>query len=273
MFGGEPIEGYENLLNKTNVDAVYIPLPTGMHYEWIIKSLQAKKHVFCEKSISTNLREVNHIIRTAEQNKLCVFENFMFPYHSQFEFVSRKLNDGSIGELQLLRSSFGFPKFDIDDNIRYNKNLGGGALFDAGAYTLMASQYFLGINQKVLEATSRFESGFDVDFHGSITLQNKNNIISQLAYGFDNFYQNNIELWGTKGKIVIERAFTAPPGYCPIVILDSHNLKQSFTLPADNHFINILEKFHQSISNGDFSIMYEQILSQANLIQSCLDKN
>ena len=136
----------------------------------------------------------------------------------------------------------------------------------------MASQYFLGRNQKVIAATTRNDSVFDVDFHGFITLKNQDNIISQLAYGFDNFYQNNIELWGSKGKIVIERAFTAGPGYSPRVILETHNLNQSFTLSADNHFINILEKFHQSISIGNFSMMYEQILSQANLIQLCLDK-
>ena len=114
LFGGEAIEGYDNLLKRTNIDAIYIPLPTGMHYEWIIKCLHAKKHVFCEKSIATNLKEVSEIISIAKQSKLCVFENFMFPFHSQFEFVSRKLKEGYIGKLQLLRSSFGFPKFDID---------------------------------------------------------------------------------------------------------------------------------------------------------------
>jgi len=272
LFGGEPVLGYSNLLKMTNVDAIYIPLPTGMHYEWIIKSLHAKKHVFCEKSIATKFNEVSEIINVAKQNKLSVFENFMFPFHSQYEFVSKKINEGNIGKLQLLRSSFGFPKFNIENNIRYDKKLGGGALLDAGAYTLMASQYFLGRNQKVIAATTRNDSVFDVDFHGFITLKNQDNIISQLAYGFDNFYQNNIELWGSKGKIVIERAFTAGPGYSPRVILETHNLNQSFTLSADNHFINILEKFHQSISIGNFSMMYEQILSQANLIQLCLDK-
>ena len=272
LFGGEPIKGYDNLLKNNNIDAIYIPLPTGMHYEWIMKSLHARKHVFCEKSIATNLKEVSEIIRVAKQNKLCVFENFMFPYHSQFEFVSKKLNEGCIGDLKLLRSSFGFPKFDIDNNIRYSKDLGGGALLDAGAYTLMATQYFLGDKQKVLMATSGFEPGFDVDFYGSIVLKNKNNVISQLAFGFDNFYQNNIELWGSKGKIVIERAFTAAPGYSPKVTIENHNINQSFTLPADNHFIKILEKFHQSISDRNFSFMYDQILSQANLIQSCIKK-
>jgi hypothetical protein len=265
LFGGTPIEGYENLLNRSDIDAVYIPLPTGMHYEWITKSLQAGKHIFAEKSIASTFKEVEEIIEIARKRNLCVFENFMFPYHTQFEFVNKKINEGAIGEIKLLRSSFGFPKFDAENNIRYNKALGGGAVLDAGAYTLMASQFILGKNQKVIAATSN-TNGFEVDFHGTIVLENENKIVSQLAFGFDNFYQNNIELWGTKGKLIMDRAFTSGPGYSPKIIIENQNEKHEYILPPDNHFVKILNLFHEAISSKNFSIQYNQIISQSRLL-------
>ena len=265
IFGGLPIEGYENLINRNDIDAVYIPLPTGMHYEWITKSLLAGKHVFAEKSIASTFKEVEEIIEIARKRKLCVFENFMFPYHSQFEFINKKLNEGIIGEIKLLRSSFGFPKFDVENNIRYSKALGGGAVIDAGAYTLMAAQFILGKNQKVIAATSN-SNDFEVDFHGTIVLESESKIVSQLAFGFDNFYQNNIELWGTKGKLIVDRAFTAGPGYSPKIIIENQNEKREYVLPPDNHFIKILNLFHESIRIDNFYLQYDQIISQSRLL-------
>ena len=77
-FGGEYLEGYQNLIDRDDIDCVYISLPTGMHYEWVMKSLEANKHVFVEKSITTSFEKTQHLIKEAKIRKLCVFENFMF---------------------------------------------------------------------------------------------------------------------------------------------------------------------------------------------------
>ena len=265
LFGGEAIVGYDVLLNRENIDSVYIPLPTGLHYKWIIKALNNGKHVFSEKSITTNYLETKEIIDLAREKDLCVFENFMFVYHSQYDFVKQKISDGEIGEIKLLRSSFGFPLFSQDNNIRYKDDLGGGALLDAGAYTLMAAQFILGKNQNPI-ASSLEKCGQDVDFQGSVMLKNPDGIVSQLAFGFDNYYQNNIELWGNKGKMVIDRAFTAGPGFGPKVIIEKQNDRKEYILPADNHFQKILKAFSDSVSSGKYDSQYEQILNQSYLL-------
>jgi predicted dehydrogenase len=265
LFSCEAILGYENLIKREEIDAVYIPLPTGMHYEWIIKSLNSGKHIFAEKSIACTYDETKDILETAKEKNLCVFENFMFPYHSQYQFIESQVNNNEIGDIKLLRSSFGFPAFDNDNNIRYKKNLGGGALLDAGAYTLKASQLLLGLEQTVIAASLENDNK-EVDFHGSAMLQNKNNIISQLAFGFNNYYQNNIELWGSKGKLITHRAFTAGPGFTPTVTIENQGRTTQYSLPADNHFKKILEAFYQAIKSNNYSIQYEQILNQSNLL-------
>lgn len=256
------VVGYENLLNL-DIDAVYIPLPTGLHYEWIMKSLEAGKHIFTEKSIATSLSEVTDIIKLADIKELCVHENFMFQYHSQIDFVKNKLAE--IGNIKLFRSSFGFPKFSEESNFRYNKEFGGGVLLDAGAYTIKANQLFLGLEQVVDYACLNNE-GTDVDFQGSVILRNRDNVISQLAFGFDNFYQNMIEIWGKTGKITMNRAFTAGPGILPTVVLEKQGVVTEFQLPADNHFIKSLEVFAKAIKNNKFTER-ENILNQARLLE------
>lgn len=264
-FDCEPIEGYENLISRKDIDAIYIPLPTGMHYEWIINSLNAGKHVLCEKSLAIDINETLSIIDLAREKKLCVFENFMFVFHSQFDFIKQQIKQDAIGDIRLLRSSFGFPPFNIDSNIRYKKALGGGALLDAGAYTTMAVHFLLGQKQEVL--SSSLENGNqEVDFQGSATFKNEKGIISQIAFGFDNFYQNNIELWGSKGKMTIERAFTAGPGFMPKVIIETQNNKNEITLLADNHFQKLLEKFAECIFTNKYDFLYEQIICQSTLL-------
>lgn len=264
-FNCEAVEGYENLISRKDIDAVYIPLPTGMHYEWIINSLNAGKHVLCEKALAIDINETASIIALAKEKKLCVFENFMFVFHSQFDFVKQQIKQDVIGDIRLLRSSFGFPPFSIDSNIRYKKELGGGALLDAGAYTTMAVHFLLGQKQEVL-ASSLEKGNWQVDFHGSAMFKNETGIISQVAFGFDNFYQNNIELWGSKGKMTIERAFTAGPGFMPKVIIETQNNKTEITLPADNHFKKLLEKFAECIATNQYDFLFEQMICQSSLL-------
>ncbi|MBI9032073.1 Gfo/Idh/MocA family oxidoreductase [bacterium] len=265
-FKCDYVVGYENLLEQ-DLDAIYIPLPTGMHYQWIMKSLEAGKHVIAEKSLATNYQEVRDIIDLARKKNLCVHENFMFQYHSQIKFVKDKLPE--IGQIKLLRSSFGFPKFAEQSNFRYNKLLGGGALLDAGAYTIKASQIFLGLDQ-TLDYAYLNNEGSDVDFQGSIVLRNKDNITSQLAFGFDNFYQNKIEIWGNLGKITMNRAFTAGPGVNPIVMIEKQGSSTEYQLSADNHFIKSLEVFAKAINYRNYSER-ENILNQARLINEVVN--
>lgn len=264
-FNCEAVAGYENLISRNDIDAIYIPLPTGMHYEWIINSLNAGKHVLCEKSLTLDINETTKIIELANEKKLCLFENFMFVFHSQFDFVKQQIKQGVIGDIRLLRSSFGFPPFSIDSNIRYKKELGGGAMLDAGAYTTMAVHFLLGQKQQVL-ASSLEKGTWEVDFQGSAMFRSESGIISQVAFGFDNYYQNNIELWGSKGKMTIERAFTAGPGFMPKIIIETQNNKAEITLPADNHFQKLLVKFAECIVKNEYDFLFGQMICQSSLL-------
>ncbi len=142
-FSCKAVVGYDKLLERKDIDAVYIALPPALHKEWAIKALKAKKHVLVEKPSSTNYKDSLEMVKVANQNNLLLMENYMFEYHSQQTFIKDILAGEEIGEMRLFKSSFGFPLMN-KDNFRYKKSLGGGVLLDAAGYPIKATQLFLG---------------------------------------------------------------------------------------------------------------------------------
>lgn len=266
-FGTHYYDSYENLINS-NVDAIYIPLPNSLHYEWIKKSLDKNLNVLVEKSMTCSLVETTELNEIAESKNLVLIENFQFRFHSQLDFIKSILHSGEIGELRNIRSSFGFPPFKDEGNIRYQSALGGGALLDAGAYPLKVTQLFLGENVYVASACLGFKDDKEVDIWGSAFVKQKNSSISsQIAFGFDHYYQNTFELWGSKGKVTANRIFTAGPGINPEIIVETQKGIERHLLPEDNHFINMLDHFAECIlTKQNLREEYKQNINQSRLL-------
>lgn len=263
-FDCKGVIGYKNLLERKDLEAVYIPLPPSLHKEWTIKAFEAGKHVLVEKPSSINLESTKLMLKKAKEKNKVLMENYMFEYHSQFKYVKQILKD-EVGDIRNLRASFGIPLMNRN-NFRYKKDLGGGVLLDAGGYPVKACQMFLGDDIEVKAANLNYVDGFEVDMYGSASLKSVHGITGQISFGFDNYYQCNIELWGNKGKITFKRAFTAPPNVKSKIIIEKQDLRKEILLKADNHFEGILKRFYDVILNNN-EIEYKKILRQAELIQ------
>ncbi len=272
QFDCEGIPGYEQLLQRKDIEAIYIPLPTGMHHEWVKKALQCDKHVLVEKSAGCTLEEVTDMVDLAKERRLCLQENFQFQFHSQHAFVKKLVENGDIGEIRCFRSSFGFPPFEDATNIRYQKALGGGALLDAGAYVLKATQFMLGSGFGVKAATLTYDATRGVDTCGGAFLVNADGLCSEVAFGFDHFYQCNYEIWGSRGKVTSERAFTAHAEIVPTVRLETDKGTRSYELPCDDQTAKLFGEFAETIREKRFSQYGEEMLLQAELIQQVVEK-
>ncbi|WP_279581693.1 Gfo/Idh/MocA family protein [Fodinicola feengrottensis] len=122
-YGCASVEGYDNLLARDDVDAVYLPLPTGLHAEWIEKALLAGKHVLSEKALTVRLEEAQSLVALAQAHGLLLVENFAFLHHSQHAVVRESLP--RIGEIRAFSAAMGIPPLE-PENPRYLPDLGGG---------------------------------------------------------------------------------------------------------------------------------------------------
>lgn len=271
-FACQVVDEYDAVVENRDIDMVYIPLPNGLHREWVSRSIAAGKHVLCEKSLGCDLSEVGEMVALAREHDRLLVENFQFRFHSQHQTIQSMLAE-EVGEIHCFRSSFGFPPFPDRDNIRYRAALGGGALLDAGAYTLKAMQFVMGPGFEVKAATINRPPGHEVDITGSIYASNPEGIGAQLAYGFDNLYQCNYEVWGSRGKLTCTRAFTARADHAPGIILETAAGTRTITLDADDHFFNMLTHFASCLDNGDYEDENRQNLEQARLIEAVKQKS
>jgi len=127
--------GYQSLLDDPNIDAVYISLPNGLHFEWIMKALERGKHVLCEKSITTTADDVRKIKKVAAEKKLWVMEGFMYRYHPYFQKILEYANSDFVGEIQNIQVSRAAWQKNPQD-IRLQPGLGPGVMGDVGCYCL-----------------------------------------------------------------------------------------------------------------------------------------
>ncbi|MFF0221174.1 Gfo/Idh/MocA family protein [Streptomyces sp. NPDC004629] len=228
-FGGSPVRDYERLLDFPDLDAVYIPLPNALHAEWVLRALDAGHHVLAEKPLTTRAGLTREAVRRAEGRGLALVENFLFVHHPQHARVRRLLQD-EIGELRQMSAVFAIPPRPADD-IRHRPDLGGGALLDVGVYPLRAAQHFLGTGLTVVGAALR-QGPTGVDVEGSVLLRRADGVCAQLSFGMEHAYTSRYELWGSAGRITVNRAFTPPADQRPDVTVERDGAVRGIALPA-----------------------------------------
>jgi NDP-hexose-3-ketoreductase len=272
LFGGKVFDSYNKILQSKDIEAIYLPLPPALHFLWSSKALEAGKHIIIEKPATTSLQDTKHLIDLAKIKDLVIHENYMFVFHSQLEVIKDIIINKEIGDVRLYRISFGFPKRPTGD-FRYQKVMGGGALLDVGGYTFKYARLLLGKSAKIAYAYKNLTPEFDIDLYGSAAIINNEGVTIQIAYGIDNSYKCELEVWGSLGYLKSNRIFTAPAGYAPQVELVFGNNTEKRYLQPDDTFKKSLTYFQNCIENSSLRYdSYSEILSQANLLQEFIEK-
>ncbi len=266
QYGGKVFSSYEELLESDEITAVYLPLPPALHFKWGKLALENGKHLFLEKPSTTAAEETRELIRIAEEKGLALHENYMFVFHEQLEQIDSIVQSGKIGDVRLYRIAFGFPRRTQND-FRYNKALGGGALLDCGGYTLKLAQMLLGKSVKVVHANLNYINEFDVDIYGSATMINDEGVTAQISFGMDNSYRCELEIWGSTGSVNTSRIFTAPAGFTPTADVKVGNDTQTVQLAVDDTFSKSIDYFVKCVCDDAVRLEnYELIIKQAELV-------
>jgi predicted dehydrogenase len=145
---------YEALIADPDLDAVYNPLPNGLHGRWTRAALAAGKHVLCEKPFTANAAEAREIAELGAKSDRVVMEAFHYRYHPLALRIEQIVASGELGKLKRVESAFCMPLPKFSD-IRYDYALAGGATMDVGCYAVDMMRTFGGSTPEVVSAEAK----------------------------------------------------------------------------------------------------------------------
>ncbi|MEV6767274.1 Gfo/Idh/MocA family oxidoreductase [Nocardia sp. NPDC051030] len=147
-------DSYQALIDAPDLDAVYIPLPNGLHGRWTRAAIAAGKHVLCEKPFTANAEEAREIATLAAESDRVVMEAFHYRYHPLITAAEQIIASGELGKLVRVETALSFPLPKFSD-IRYNYDLAGGAVMDAGCYAVHMARVLGGATPEVVSAQAK----------------------------------------------------------------------------------------------------------------------
>lgn len=200
-------DNYEQLLDNSEIDAIYIPLPNHLHKEWAIKAAQKKKHILCEKPAALSAAEVIEIKEACEENDVQFMEGFMYAFHPQHQRVRELIKSNAIGEVKQFNGSFSFFLGDGEGNIRTAKNKGGGSLYDIGCYPIHAMRHVLEEEPQSVRTEAIIHPKYDVETSAISHFKFESGIVGVTESSFDMVFRAEYELIGTTGRITVPHAF------------------------------------------------------------------
>ncbi|MGD6960822.1 Gfo/Idh/MocA family protein [Fictibacillus phosphorivorans] len=263
---------YGDLINDSDIDAIYVSLPVSLHYVWGKKVITANKHLLMEKTFTHSYSSALDLLSLAEEKNLVAMEALMYIYHPLFKKVKELVDIGELGNLRSIEAMFGFPRLP-DNDIRNNKELGGGALFDNLIYPLslclyLASDSNFSYNFKIFKDEKQ-----DLDLRGSLVI-NFSTFSAYLSFGFDCMYRNEYCVWGSKGYLKVQRAFSRPIDMDADIHLVTHESERNLKIPSANHFSKMLDAFFSKIKRLDTTGKNERddILTRLKIITDIYHK-
>jgi len=201
-------DSYEALIKDPNVDAIYIASPHTFHAEQSIRCLQAGKAVLCEKPMTINAHEARRVIDAAQQYNTFYMEAVWTRFMPILKQVRRWIDDGEIGEIQLIQASLGF---DISPEVRhrlYDPALAGGSLLDVGIYPITFAQWVMQEPPQQIAALAQMHSS-GVDERAGIVLRYTNGVIATLNSAITARTSHDAWIFGSKGNIKLPRFWMA----------------------------------------------------------------
>ena len=195
---------YDELLADERVDAVYISLSNSQHLEWVTKSLEAGKHVLCEKPLGLNASETESMFACASRNDQLLVEAVWGRWHPRFSRMVEVATSGAIGNIEHIETAFTFTS-EMTDNYRLNPQMGGGALLDVGCYQAHA---WVALNDGATDLQisdlTRVIGPTGIDLTTDVSVRINKSISAHSVSSFALPSQQQFIVWGSQGKMQTE---------------------------------------------------------------------
>ncbi len=200
---------YEAVLEDPDVEAVYIPLPNGLHRRWTERTAAAGRHVLCEKPLACSGDDARAMHAACGDAGVRLLEAYMTAFHPRHRAAVELARGGELGELRSMRSVFTFPLTDAA-NHRWLAGMGGGALLDVGVYCLTPLLEVAGRRPlRVAAASTRGGDGVDASLRGWLDFGG--GLVATVECSFEAPERQLLEVAGTDAVLSVERPFTCGP--------------------------------------------------------------
>jgi len=262
-------ESYEAVLEDPAVRAVYIPATGDRHHPLTLLAAKAGKHVLCEKSLATSVREAEEMLAACQEAGVLLQEAFMWRHHPRTRRAKKMVASGEIGVLRIVCAKF---SFDIDrSDWRLDPAKGGGAIWDIGCYGVNAARLFCGSEPETIHARAHFhETGVDMTMQ--IALAFPDGVLANIDCSFESAYRAEVELVGTQGRIVLPRAF-GPPEEAEMLINEGtqgHQAPIKIHFPKANQYTLMVDDFCAAMTQGMLHPPAEDGLANMRVLEEAL---
>ncbi|MFK7918145.1 MAG: Gfo/Idh/MocA family protein [Ilumatobacter sp.] len=202
------VDTYDAVLAHPEVEAVYLPLPNGLHEAWTRRCAAAGKHVLCEKPLAWDAATARSMATACNDAGVLLAEAWMTPFHARYREVLDRARAGDIGDIVSIDGSFRFTIGpEAADNYRWDRNQGGGALLDVGIYCLGAIVELFDAHPTNVVAHQQLRGG--VDAETSAVLDWSGRRLGSISCSFVGDESQELSIAGTLGRLVIPtEAFT-----------------------------------------------------------------
>ena len=273
-FGFKKAYGsYEDLLNDTEVQAVYIPLPNHLHLKWVKAALEKGKHVLCEKPLALNAKEAQEMFSAAEKNGVLLMEAYAYLHSPYIQSLKKDIADGLIGEIDYIETAFITQGYKED--IRLHKDMGGGAMYDLGCYCTTLILSLIDQSPCFVKADAEFSDlGVDLMTAGIIRFDNGTRAafnVGMVLGENSNSRFDRLYIHGTKGSLRSEVEYNQQGEASYRLFTDSGIIERKLSLPQ-NYSLEISQLGRCILSSEKPHITPEFSIKNAALMDTILSE-
>lgn len=252
---------YIELLEDSEIDAVYIPLPNSLHREWSVRAAEHGKHVLCEKPLALDAAECREMEAAARSNGVLLMEAFMYRFHPRIEHVVRQSQSGALGALRSIRSTFTF-RLTRPHDVRWVAELGGGALYDVGCYCVNVSRTVAGAEPVEVQAMANWGStGVDHELVG--VMRFPDGLLAHFDCSLSMDRREMVDVGGTDASLAMDALFV--PGTSPCSVIERRAGEvTSHEIAGANQYVLMVEHFAEC-AMGRGTLRYPPSDAESNM--------
>ncbi|MDB2262590.1 Gfo/Idh/MocA family oxidoreductase [Halorubrum ezzemoulense] len=253
---------YEALLDDDAIDAVYVPLPNGLHGEWTKRAADAGLAVLCEKPLAADAAEARAVADHCDRRGVTLMEAFMYRYHPRTERAV-ELAATELDDVRTVTATFRFPLSDRPNDVRLDPELAGGSLMDVGCYPVSLARTVLGAPDRAYAHTGDTrDAGVDTELAGVLAYGDGRS--ARVASGFDTRHVERYRVDATNGWVAVENAFDAPADERLELEYEIDGRRGVETFPAVDQYRLQVEHFADRVA-GDATPVTDGASAVANM--------